>query len=186
VFAEVPEEEPPATVTLTVEPPAGGSVVSEPIDIDCPEACEAEIDEGEPVTLTARQSEGFLFSGWGGACEGQQGPCTLEMTRDERVSATFEEAHSITVEVVGDGTVQSDPPRIECPGTCTAVFPASQGTVTLTATGERFAGWSEPCARRSRTPTCVMRLGIDRSVTATFAPPPTVTPTATDTPSDIG
>lgn len=180
VFAEVEEEgteeEPQATVTLTVDAPTGGTVVSEPDDIDCPDVCAAEVAEGEPVTLTAQEGEGFLFTGWGGACARQNGPCTLDMAGDRQVSASFGEAHAISVEVDGPGSVQSDPPGIACPAAeCEARFLASETTVTLTATGETFDGWSSPCAREIQRPTCVMRLGIDRSVTATFAAPPTPT-----------
>jgi Divergent InlB B-repeat domain len=183
VFAEE-EGEPTPTVTLTVDPPTGGTVVSELVGIDCPEACEVDVDEDEPVTLTAHQGEGFLFTGWGGACAGQEGPCKLDMAGDRQVSATFVEAQTISVAVEGPGTVRSDPEGIACPGVCEAQFPASEGTVTLTATGETFARWSSPCARQ-QAPTCEMTLGVDDSVTAFFNPTPT--PTATPEPEpDIG
>jgi len=171
VFAE--EASPQPSVSLTVDRPTGGTVVSDPEGIDCPEACEVTVDEGEPLTLTARPGDGFLFTRWGGACAEQNGPCAPDMTRDQQVSATFAEAHMISVDVVGPGTVQSDPAGIVCPGNCDVPFPASEGTVILRATGETFARWSSPCAREVQIPTCEMRLGIDRSVTATFEAPPT-------------
>jgi hypothetical protein len=139
------------------------------------------------VTLTAQEGEGSLFAGWGGACARQANPCTLDMAGDRQVSASFGEAHTITVEVDGPGSVVSDPPGIACPAAaCEARFLARETTVTLTATGETFDNWSAPCDREIPRPTCVMRLGIDFSVTATFAPTPTPTAPSPEPAPGIG
>jgi len=44
---------------------------------------------GSEVTLTATPSAGSVFAGWGGACQGSATSCSLTMTADEPVSASF-------------------------------------------------------------------------------------------------
>jgi hypothetical protein len=96
-------------VTLTVTPPgqraltvsgAGdgtGVVTSDPSAISCTltagsatGACAASFDEGSDVILTGTAAGGSEFSGWGGDCVGAgTGPCTVAMTVDREVEATF-------------------------------------------------------------------------------------------------
>ncbi|MDQ1424824.1 MAG: trimeric autotransporter adhesin [Acidimicrobiaceae bacterium] len=75
----------------------------------------------------------------------------------------------LTVEPAGDGIghVTSDPPGINCPGTCTASFPAGR-QVTLTATSgpnSQFTGWSAPC---TGTGSCTVTMAADVSVSPEF------------------
>jgi uncharacterized protein len=75
---------------------------------------------------------------------------------------------SISVAIVGDGTVTSSPTGINCPGTCSASFPAP-ASVTLTASanpGSEFSGWTGAC---SGTDSCT--LTSTSGVTAVFGPP---------------
>jgi hypothetical protein len=72
----------------------------------------------------------------------------------------------------GAGTVTSDVGAINCPGTCSDIYPGT--TVTLTAAptgGSTFTGWSGGGC--SGTGTCVVTVTAATSVTATFAAPPT-------------
>lgn len=74
---------------------------------------------------------------------------------------------SISVAVVGDGTVTSSPAAISCPGTCSASFPAP-ASVTLTASanaGSEFSGWTGAC---SGTGSCT--LTSTSGATAVFGP----------------
>lgn len=67
----------------------------------------------------------------------------------------------------GSGTVTSDVPGINCPGTCTASFDAG-AIVDLEAFGQggsSFAGWSGDC---SGTGVCTVTMDQAREVTATF------------------
>ncbi len=50
--------------------------------------CSLGYPAGNEVTLTAAPSAGSMFAGWGGACGGSSS-CTLAMTSDQSVSATF-------------------------------------------------------------------------------------------------
>jgi hypothetical protein len=75
--------------------------------------------------------------------------------------------YAVTVSETGSGTVTSSPSGIDCPTTCTAIFPA--GTqVVLTATpmsGSSFTGWGGAC---TGTGTCILTMNSSQSVSATF------------------
>jgi len=47
-------------------------------------------DTGTSVTLTATPASGSTFSGWGGACAGQNNPCRATTNADSTVTATFQ------------------------------------------------------------------------------------------------
>jgi hypothetical protein len=88
----------------------------------------------------------------------------------------------LTVTVVNNGLVTSTPAGINCilgAGTCSTVVPTGT-SVTLTATGTGFIGWSGDC---SGTGTCVVPMTADTTVTATF---PAASPPATLTIADAG
>lgn len=80
----------PATRRLTVARDGGGAgtVTSAPAGIDCGAGCQADFVAGGTVTLTAAPAAGSDFAGWGDGCAGT-GACTLSLTRDRRVTATF-------------------------------------------------------------------------------------------------
>ena len=75
---------------------------------------------------------------------------------------------TLTITVVGNGVVKSNPVAINCPGTCSAQF--TLGTqVTLTATpnsGAAFTSWNG-CDSTSGT-TCTVTMNNFRTVTANF------------------
>jgi hypothetical protein len=91
----------------------------------------------------------------------------------------------------GSGSVTSSPAGISCTGatTCPAVF-ANGTSVTLTATGSGFAGWSGGtgnAAGCTGTGPCVIsNLSGNSGVTATFNPPPPVTLSVTKSGSGSG
>src|ERR1700730_2233096 len=74
--------------TLSVTKAGKGTVTSTPTGIDCGLACDANFSSGTEVTLTASPASGASFAGWGGVCSGT-GNCTVTMTADQSVSATF-------------------------------------------------------------------------------------------------
>ena len=78
---------------------------------------------------------------------------------------------TLTVQVVGEGTVTSDPAGISCPGDCSQKR-AEATNVTPTASptpGWQFDGWSDAC---TGTGSCAVAINRSRSVTATFSTPP--------------
>ena len=85
---------------------------------------------------------------------------------------------SVTVAGAGSGTVTSNPSGISCSNaTCSAVF-INGNSVTLTAVGAGFAGWSQGAGNAAGcagTGPCAFTVSSDSSVTATFNPSPPVT-----------
>jgi hypothetical protein len=80
---------PAATLTVAFAGSGTGTVLSSPAGIHCGGDCSEVYAIGATVTLAAFPATGVLFSGWGGACAGQIDPCTLTMTADQSVTATF-------------------------------------------------------------------------------------------------
>jgi len=127
------------------------------------------------VTLTAQADPGALFAGWSG-CDSVSGIfCTVTLTANMTVTATFSPvpSGSVTLTVTpagsGTGTVISGSGGISCGGICAAAF--TSGTpVTLTAgadPGTLFAGWSGGGC--SGTGPCTVTLVVNTSVRATFS-----------------
>jgi hypothetical protein len=93
------------------------------------------------------------------------------MDQARSVTATFEATppvdHTLTVSVVGQGTVTSSPPGIDCGTDCSESY-TENTVVDLTATpasGWQFSSWSGDC---TGTGTCQVTMDQARSVTATF------------------
>src|SRR3954464_3798028 len=77
---------------------------------------------------------------------------------------------TLKIDVIGNGSVSSDPAGIDCGTICSATF--ADGTpVTLSAksaSGWSFTGWGGAC---SGTTTCVVLMKSNANVTATFVAP---------------
>ncbi len=146
---------------------AGAGTVGIPGGFACTSTCSTTWDDGLTVSLSAEPGPGQRFAGWSGACTGV-GPCSLTLTADTSVTATFVPAVSkLSVAVAGRGRVTSSPAGISCPGRCSASFPDGR-TVALRAAaarGFRFAGWTGACGGKGR---CAVTLDGDRAVRAVF------------------
>lgn len=160
------------TLMVTLAGTGQGTVVSNPGGINCGTSCNATFNPGASVTLTATPAAGSSFASWSGACNGA-GSCSINLTSNQSVTATFTTGPTFSLTVTlagtGQGVVTSSPADINCGTTCTANF-ASGTAVTLTATpssGSGFAGWGGAC---SGTAACSLTLSSAQSVTATFSP----------------
>ena len=135
--------------TLTVSATGSGTVTSADHFINCPGTCTHTYLSNTAVTLNANPAQGWSLSTWGGACSGSSSPCTLAMTGDESVSATFaQNSYTLTVSLSGQGTITSTDHFIDCPGTCSHTY-LSLTPVTLNASaasGWSFSGWSGACS----------------------------------------
>jgi hypothetical protein len=82
----------PVTLSVRTAGAGGGSVTSAPAGIDCSKSCSAGFDEGASVQLAATPASGSVFSGWSApGCPGN-GPCTVTLSGDVAITATFEVA----------------------------------------------------------------------------------------------
>jgi hypothetical protein len=163
----------PVSFTLTVTKPGNGNgtVTSSPPGINCGPTCSASYTAGTIVSLTATNSPGSIFTGWGGACSGT-GACQVTMDAAKTVSATFTLSnlkYGLSVKKTGNGTgtVTSSPAGINCGPKCRERFLVGT-VVTLTATpagGSVFGGWSGAC---SGSGACQVTMNSQKIVTASF------------------
>lgn len=147
---------------LTVTVNGSGTVSGN--GISCPSTCSSSYPEGTQVTLTATPASGYSFSGWSGDCSGT-GSCTVTMSGDHSVTATFTLSPKLTVKVNGSGSVTGG--GMTCRHTCTKTYSAG-AKITLHAhpsSGRVFAGWSGAC---HGTGACHVTMNADHSVTAKF------------------
>jgi cellulose 1,4-beta-cellobiosidase len=161
---------------LRVSTAGSGKVTGWAGAIDCGTVCNVPFTAGTTVALTATAAVGSTFTGWsGGGCSGTAPTCTVAMTSDQYVSATFSTPVTFPLTVtkpgLGTGTVVSTPAGIQCGATCTASFPGGS-SVTLTAvaaSGSVFAAWGGACGGTAST--CVVPMTQAQSVAASFGGP---------------
>lgn len=80
--------------SLTVTVGGTGTVTASPIatggaNLNCPPQCTVAYGTGTTVTLSENPGTGQTFSGWGGACSGGASTCTLVMSGNQSVTASF-------------------------------------------------------------------------------------------------
>jgi hypothetical protein len=168
-------QEPRVALLLGIRGP--GRVASSIGGLDsCTVACSRVLEAGTVVTLTAMPDEGSIFTGWTGCDTIKRSRCVVDMTEDRGITASFGPeptgpVNYLTVHVQGTGTgsVSSSPAGIDsCRDACSHVF--DTGTVvSLSAVpdvGSVFTGW-HGCDTTDGS-TCVIEIGEDRGVTATF------------------
>lgn len=92
-FIENPPPPPPINnyqLSVSKVGSGSGTVTSSPTGINCGSTCSAYFTNGTSVTLTASPSDESNFSGWSGACTGTSTTCTVFMTQNLSVTATFD------------------------------------------------------------------------------------------------
>ncbi|MBI3073921.1 MAG: hypothetical protein HYY84_17580 [Deltaproteobacteria bacterium] len=160
---------------LTVAPPVGGTIYSEPPGIYCGTQCNALFPDGGKVNLAAVPSRGSEFRGWSGDCE-DAGRCEITMNGPKHVAAAFGFELVVRRELlarspgapIAEGEVVSRPEGIRCGATCRGVF-APDEVVTLRAepgVGSRFLGWTGVCEEDAGR--CRVTMAAPRVVTASF------------------
>jgi len=140
------------TLTSTA---TNGSIVANPAG--------TSFANGTSVKLTARPQAGYKFTSWSGDCSGSDTVCTLTMTSNKSVAATFAQIPTRTISLTAtNGSVvfvPAGPNFLE------------GAIVTATATpntGFRFVGWQGAC---SGTGACSMTIpNYNLTLTAQFEP----------------
>jgi hypothetical protein len=152
---------------LFVERVGDGGVSSAPAAISCPGWCDAVLDPGTTLTLTAIASPGNTFAGWTGCPSANGDRCTLTLNSDRGVVANFVRRRSLLVDPRGPGAI-SGPAGVDCGSSCTGTFD-QDARVELTAeSGARgeFRGWTGcPAPNGNR---CTLWMDNDRYVVASF------------------
>ncbi|MDZ7703052.1 MAG: hypothetical protein U5L04_01035 [Trueperaceae bacterium] len=169
---------PEVKVTLTVNVSGSGNVS---INGETCNGCTRSVTQDSSVDLQASPSAGYSVN-WTGCTSSSGNGCTVNMTSDKTVSATFTQDNTapneyrLSVSISGDGRVTSSPSGIDClsgSGTCSGTF--AEGTsVTLQSTAgtnSTFSGWGGTCSGSS----CTVTMSSNLSVSASFT---------TDTPSN--
>jgi hypothetical protein len=141
--------------SLTVNVVGNGTVTQNPAS--------ATYLDGTIVTLTAVPGFNWTFQGWSGDLTGAQNPASITMNGNKTVTATFVVAqyYSLTVNVVGNGTVTQNP--------ASATY-VSGTNVTLTANPDvnfTFSGWSGDLTGLQNPASLIM--DANKTVNATFA-----------------
>jgi uncharacterized repeat protein (TIGR02543 family) len=143
--------------TLTVNVVGNGTVTQNPLN--------TTYLSGSTVALSATPSANWTFQGWSGDVTGVQNPVNITMNGNKTVTATFTQgslvSYTLTVNVVGNGTVTQNPLNTTY---------ASGAIVTLTAvpnTSWMFVAWSGDVTG-VQNPVKVTMDG-NKTVTATFA-----------------
>ena len=159
---------PQPTYTLTVSITGSGTVTSADGYINCPGACSHSYLGNTPVTLTAAPAQGWVFSSWTGCDQTSGNVCTLKMNNNRNVTAKFTMGATLSVTVVGNGTVTSSDGHINCGPTCSYLYkPGDQ--VVLTATPAQnwfFDSWAGCDSTLGNV--CTVTMNSARTVTATF------------------
>jgi hypothetical protein len=77
------------TYTLSIGRSNPGTVTSDLPGISCGSACSAKYASGNVVTLTATPPAGKSFVGWSNGCSGAAPTCSVTLSRDTQVQASF-------------------------------------------------------------------------------------------------
>ena len=159
ITANFVPETAPDTFQLSVEVIGEGTVNL------APAAADNRYEVDTLVTMTAVPEAGWEFTGWSGAITGQDNPGSVLIIGDLNVTATFEpiieeDDYSLTIDIVGDGSVSVDP-ELEAYEADTEV-----SLLATPAAGSQFIGWSGDL--ESLDNPLVITITANTQLTATF------------------
>jgi uncharacterized protein DUF1566/List-Bact-rpt repeat protein len=99
----------PSELSVTWGDAGYGSVNFNPSSEDCTTDCTKDYNDGTEVTLTATADTGSTFTGWSGSgCSGT-GDCTVSMTANQAVTASFSHQYSTVSTSAPGGQGYFDP-----------------------------------------------------------------------------
>lgn len=159
---------------LVVEIVGTGTLTLPNEELSCAEpTCTFELAAGEH-TFVAAPGERFAFAGYEGLCTSPASgtipaSCTANIEDSARLKARFDPLIDVTVTVEGDGRVQSDELRVNCPPECKgSVRKNTEVRFRRTAGKDMFVGFEGDCVDKKE---CTMIALKDANVVAKFAAP---------------
>jgi hypothetical protein len=168
--------------TLSVTIDGRGTVSGEGDSVLCLNTCSVDFKVGDQIVLIATPDVQFRFKEWGGACSGTTAICTVVMTQEQSVTATFSQAPPnsrplLSVRLVGNASylngpiiVISTPDGIYCPPDCSEEYDPEVEVILTAAHLDPevdFDGWDEATGC-GRNPVCTIIIEADQVVTAAF------------------
>jgi uncharacterized repeat protein (TIGR02543 family) len=165
---------PPATATLEVTLTGNGSVAVTDAAACLAGPCQYPLTDGTLLTLEAKPGPDSRFVGWSGACMGTTPITTVTVSGLKECVATFalQRAVSVSVDVLGNGTVSTDP-NVGCTTQGCGGQVDDQSNLTLHAVasaGYRFVGWAGSSACEGSTlATLPLVITADLTCTAKFS-----------------
>ncbi len=115
-----------------------GTAASEPSGISCSPDCEENFLAGTPLTLTAAPGWDAVFTSWSGACSGDASTCTINVSKDMEVTATF----TRKTPVAASEPPPSSQPQVSAQITINEVFYDAEGSDA----GKEFVELRNPSA----------------------------------------
>jgi len=85
-------------LNVNVSTAGSGTVVSAPSGINCGSSCSSHFALNSTVGLYATPAQSYIFTGWSGACSGNE-KCTVTMNSENNVTATFMPESSAVVRI---------------------------------------------------------------------------------------
>ncbi|MGC1967209.1 MAG: choice-of-anchor D domain-containing protein [Candidatus Acidiferrales bacterium] len=174
-----------ASLTVTLAGAGTGSVSSVPAGINCGATCSADFTEGTSVVLTATTTNGSTFAGWSGACTNTSGTCTVVMSQNQTVTATFNASSSGSVTVT-PSSLTFPSQNVGTTSSPMSVTVVNNGTATVTFAGFTVTGTNAsdfgvplPNSGMMCSPTGTLAGGEYCQISVLFAPSASGTRTAT-------
>ena len=132
------------------------------------------------LTLSVAPAQFNDFGGWGGDCAGQGATCSLQMSVDRSVEATFNrQQHDLTINFAGAAAAQgrvtwlqpTGPADCTGPASCTETIDAQASVRVQAVSGAGFAftQWTN-CPTPNGDVCEISPFTADRALTATFVP----------------
>lgn len=167
----------PGTFALSVHVVGVGHVRASALGLDCTDDCRIPVPMGATIALVATGDASHTFSAWGGDCasSGTETTCSLAMSADRDVTATFVGAMTtLEISVSGGGLVTSTDAAIDCGAghtQCSVELPIGTHVALHAAASapEVFGAWSGTSVCTDvGSPDCAFDLAGPTALHATF------------------
>ncbi|MFH1111890.1 MAG: InlB B-repeat-containing protein, partial [Patescibacteria group bacterium] len=151
-----------------------GSITSNPVGITCSANCTKAFLQDVVVNLTATAGADSVLDKWEGCDTVSGNTCTVTMTADKSVTATFETLinyYNLNINKTGSGlgVVESNEGGIDCGTDCTESYQENKTVdlLVIETIGSKFIKWSGDTACGTANP-CQVTMNASKNITAQF------------------